>query len=56
MWPFVVLAKLEFAKIFGNYGEFGEFGEFGEWPLLNNNSSFTTIQILNPNFNIYLAF
>jgi hypothetical protein len=31
MWPFVVLAKLEFAKIFGNYGEFGEFGKFGKF-------------------------
>ncbi len=30
MWPFVVLAKLKFAKIFGNYGKFGEFGEFME--------------------------
>ncbi len=28
LWPFVVLAKLEFAK---NYGEFGKFGEFGEF-------------------------
>ncbi len=31
MWPFVVLAKLEFAKIFGNYDKFGKFGKFGEF-------------------------